>query len=139
MALLLLWYRTSEIYNCKLCIANLVTHFIFYRAAIVGIWVVTICYTVVSLVINSCTRYCYHLCWTHMEADFLTNKSHKCRLLNSLLPDDLIEALTCINLLPCIQQNPSYQHLWRESTTYCKRGSRITELEFTLFRTLWRD
>ena len=41
---------TSEIYNCKLW--NLVTHYVLYSAAILGVWVVTICHTVVSLVIT---------------------------------------------------------------------------------------
>ena len=131
--------RTSEIYNCKLC--DLITHYVFYRAAIVGnsgqyatLCVVTICYTFVTLLITSCTGNCYHLCQTHMEA------SHECGLLNSILPDDLIEALTCINLLATMHQaEPKLPAFMKGSTMYCKRSSRITELKFTLFRTLWRD
>ena len=114
--------RTSKIYNCKLF--NLVTHCVFYRAAILGIYtygsdnMLHCCTTC-----NNPTGKCCHLCQTHMEAEFLTNKSHKCRVFNSLLLNDLIEALTGMNLL----------------IFYCERGSRITELELAVVRILWRD
>ena len=58
--------RTSKINNFKL--HYLVTHCVFYRAAIMGVWVVTICHTVVSLVITSegTVIICVRHMWRHI-------------------------------------------------------------------------
>ena len=92
--------KISEINNCKLC--NLVTHYVFYRAAILGIglWVVIICHCNGGITCYNPTGNCYHLLQTHVhvEAEFLINKSHECGVLNSLLPDDLIEAVICMRI-----------------------------------------
>ena len=136
--IILQWQRELQ----KLTIINYVTQLLILYFTEQHSWaqfygVVTICYCCVTY--NNPTGNCYHLCQTHMEAQFPTRKLHECGVLNSLLPHDLIEALICMNLLPCIKQKPSYQHLQWENTVYYERGPRIPELELAVARILWRD